>query len=268
MDYDFSPLEQKISWLNKLDAFDISDSLSPTLKLVTQHMEQYSKMIRESTAIKVALASFADVLSDYYKDCFISSDATATMLSHFSKIIEKNSSAIDFENLKDAMIKSISTAAKSTQELGVSNDNDDEDYITADETPIKEWNIPDTVAIPVANHRIRMRTDIFISILSGIIVPVLLWIAGQIVDLHEAYINAKTESQRIELEQERNDLIRENNRLLSQYIDLLNSTDTSNSSESDQIESWKEGLPEVVSDPSASGSAPDLTQGSQNNNPE
>ena len=171
----------------------------------------------------------------------------------------------------NAALSSLNIAFLDNTILGVLNDSStfpEEDFVTCDEPPVKEWNIPDTIAIPIGHNRIRMKTDIFIAILGGILVPMFLWIAGQIVDLNDAHAKAQTESQRLEIEQERNDLLREHNQLFSQYIEFLISTDTSSSSESERIEHLKESLPKPDSAPIASDLTPDLTQGTQNNSPE
>lgn len=277
MNYDSSQFAEIAKRLSRISDTNVKNILTPEMNALLMGLGDVSSIASMSQEyaknLKLQFPKMFSIGIDNDAIIHLSKQLTSSIPSAISEnltysIMSSLLCNIDTERLCAAMTESISSVVKAAGEITIPSDDTDEDYITADEAPIKEWNIPDTVAIPVANHRIRMRTDIFISILSGIIVPVLLWIAGQIVDLHEAYINAKTESQRIELEQERNDLIRENNLILGQYIDLLNSTDTSNSSESNQIESWKEGLPEVVSDPSASGSAPDLTQGTQNNSPE
>lgn len=277
MNYDSSQFAEIAKRLSRISDTNVKNILTPEMNALLMGLGDVSSIASMSQEyaknLKLQFPKMFSIGIDNDAIIHLSKQLTSSIPSAISEnltysIMSSLLCNIDTERLCAAMTESISSVVKAAGEITIPSDDTDEDYITADEAPIKEWNIPDTVAIPVANHRIRMRTDIFISILSGIIVPVLLWIAGQIVDLHEAYINAKTESQRIELEQERNDLIRENNLILGQYIDLLNSTDTSNSSESNQIESWKEGLPEVVSDPSASGSDPDLTQGTQNNSPE
>lgn len=277
MNYDSSQFAETAKRLSQLSAVNVKNILTPKMNNLLTGLGDASSIVSMSQEyaknLKLQFPKMFSIDIDNDAIIHLSKQLTSSIPSAISEsltysIMPSLSCNIDTERLCAAMTESISSVVKAAGEINIPSGDTDEDYITADEAPIKEWNIPDTVAIPVANHRIRMRTDIFISILSGIIVPVLLWIAGQIVDLQEAYTNAKTESQRIELEQERNDLIRENNLLLGQYINLLNSTDASNSSESEQIESWKEGLPEVVSDPSASGSVPDLTQESQNNSPE
>ena len=279
MSYDFSQLEKVMKQLPSFDSIDFANTLSPEICDLLNSLGKIEKsgLVSAAQAYSKALDLHFPELSATLNEIFVTQATQLSRTSPSAAIAGKElaqtltsslSYNINVEGLRAAMVEGISSIVKTTRKSNIPSDDTDEDYITTDEAPIKEWNIPDTIAIPIPNHRIRMRTDIFISILGGIVVPIFLWIAGQIVDLHKAYINAKVETKRIELEQERNNLIRENNRLLGQCLDLLNSIDTSNSSEAEQIESWKEGLPEAASVPSASDSAPGLTQETQNNSPE
>lgn len=253
MDYDFSKLSLALSQLEKINSVDIFNNLSPALKAASQHFDTYKKLIQNSTAMQTTLKTLSDVLqSSSYRDLVASSGIS--VLSAMTK------------NLSSLNIVSLSKTALET--LNDSSSFPEEDFVTFDESPIKEWNIPDTIAIPVGNNRIRMKTDIFITILSGIIVPILLWIAGLIVDLHDAHAKAQTESQRLEIEQERNNLIRENNQLFNQCIELLISTDASSSSETDRIEYLKEYFPKPDFAPITSDLTPDNPQESHNSNPE
>lgn len=277
MNYDSSQFAEIAKRLSRLSATNVKNILTPEMNALLMGLGDVSSIASMSQEyaknLKLQFPKMFSIGIDNDAIIHLSKQLTSSIpsvvsedLSHF--VLSSLSYNIDVEGLRTAMSESISSVVKTAGELSIPPDETDEDYVTADETTIREWNIPDTIAVPIGHHRIRMRTDIFVTILSSIVIPILFGIAGQIVDLHEAYINAKTETQRIEVERERNNLIQENNRLLSQCLNLLNSTDASNSSESDQIESWKEGLPEVVSDPSASGSVPDPTQGTQNNSPE
>ena len=165
----------------------------------------------------------------------------------------------------DSIVSAVSSALTS---LDSSEDFPEDDYVTIDEAPIKEWEIPDTIAIPIGHNRIRMKTDIFIVFIGSIVIPLIFNLAGLIVDLSAAISESKNETYRIELEEERNTLINESNQLFDRYLDILDSTDASDSSKADQIEHWKESLPKPDSAPIVSDSTPDSHQGSHNSNPE
>lgn len=253
MNYDFSKLSPALSQLEKINSADIFNNLSPALKAASQHFAAYEKLIQNSTAMPTALKTLSDTLqASSYKDL-----VAASGISVLSSIT-KNLGSLNIASLGETVLETLNDSTSFPED----------DFITCDEAPVKVWNIPDYIAIPVGNNRIRMKTDIFIAILSGILVPIFLWIAGQIVDLNDAHAKAQTESQRLEIEQERNDLLREHNQLFSQYIELLISTDTSSSSEAEQIEHLKESLPKPDSAPIASDLALDDSQESHNSNPE
>ena len=240
---------------NRLDDYLIKSNnltaVESALKATTQCLAPYEKLIQESSAMQTALKTLSDTFqSSSYKDLVTASG--------ISTLLDKDSGSLDIALLGKTTLETLNNSSSFSEE----------DFITFNETPIKEWNIPDSVAIPVGNNRVRIKTDLFIAILSGIFVPIFLWFAGQIVDLNDVHAKAQTESQRLEIEQERNDLLRENNQLFNQYIDLLMSADTSNSSEAEQIEHLKESLPKPDSAPIASDLTPDDSQESHNSNPE
>lgn len=223
--------------------------------LFTESMVQ---TLKSSLKLSSAYSEYSSVLKNPFADS----------MTQVLESVKKMSSYLDSSSEKTIFPDLSSIDKEAWETLDNGDDFSDDDVVTFDEGPIQEWNIPDTVAIPAGNKRIRMKTDIFIAILSGIIFPMLFWVSGLIVDLHDAYLKAETESQRLEIEQERNDLIRESNHLFSQYIDILMSTDTSNSSEADEIEKWKESLPKPDSVPTTADLTPDNLQWNHNNSPE
>lgn len=256
-----------------------TESLGQTLESSLKLSSAYLESLTATTSLKSPFTeNMTQVLESYKKlsSVYLESLTAATPLkslltestAQILESIRKVSSYLDFSSEK-IIFPDLSSVDKGVWEVLDNESNfSDDDFITFDEEPIQEWNIPDTIAIPIGNKRMRMKTDIFISILSGIIIPVLFGVAGLIVDLHDSCIEATTEAQRLEIEQERNNLLRENNNLISQYIDLLMSTDTSNSSEADEIEDWKESLPKPDSVPLTADLTPGHLQENRNNSPE
>lgn len=49
------------------------------------------------------------------------------------------------------------------------NKLDESDYVIVDEKPVKEISVPDTLAIPAGNYRVKIKTEYFIAILFGIL---------------------------------------------------------------------------------------------------
>lgn len=263
------------SSLKNLFTESLGQTLESSLKLSSVYLESFATA---SSLKNLFTESMWQVLESYKKlsSVYLESLTAATPLksplaestAQILESVRKVSSYLDFSSEK-IIFPDLSSIDKEVFEVLDKESNfSDNDVVTFDEGPIQEWNIPETVAIPAGNKRIRMKTDIFIAILSGIIFPMLFWVSGLIVDLHDAYLKAETESQRLEIEQERNDLIRESNHLFSQYIDILMSTDTSNSSEADEIEKWKESLPKPDSVPTTADLNPDNLQLNHNNSPE
>lgn len=267
------------AYLDSTAASCLKSPLAESVMKTLESSQKLSSVYLESTAASFLKSSFTESMmktlesslklsSAYSEYSSVLKNPFADSMTQVLESVKKMSSYLDSSSEK-TIFPDLSSIDKEAWETLDNGDNfSDNDVVTFDEGPIQEWNIPETVAIPAGNKRIRMKTDIFIAILSGIIFPMLFWVSGLIVDLHDAYLKAETESQRLEIEQERNDLIRESNHLFSQYIDILMSTDTSNSSEADEIEKWKESLPKPDSVPTTADLTPDNLQLNHNNSPE
>ena len=108
------------------------------------------------------------------------------------------------------------------------------DFVTVNESIIKEYDIPDTIAIPIGHGRIRIKTSDFISIL-GII-------ASIIVAISIAVIQSKQSSTATEIVQMQSDEIQ--TRLLQSqnqmFCLLLHDIDLSFSSQAEALQSLKE----------------------------
>lgn len=132
-----------------------------------------------------------------------------------------------------------------------------EDFVTLNKPEIKELTVPETIAVPIGNKRIRMSTNMLIAIIGSILLPLFFHLTDTIISLHQSAAEAKLEQQRLEIEQERNNLIRERNELYKQCYNLFQSLDSSQSSQSESIESWKESLPPIDLCPEEFDSNPD-----------
>lgn len=132
-----------------------------------------------------------------------------------------------------------------------------EDFVTLNKPEIKELTVPETIAVPIGNKRIRMSTNMLIAIIGSILLPLFFHLTDTIISLHQSAAETKLEQQRLEIEQERNNLIRERNELYKQCYNLFQSLDSSQSSQSESIESWKESLPPIDLCPEEFDSNPD-----------
>lgn len=251
MDYDFSSLNKMLAefsdkikavptpnlspeFLAALDNFSHSPQISSIQEATRKFQAYYSNLYNPdltATAISQAASNALNINIPYDYD---SISRAISAMSSCAQTLASLDSGID------SIVSTVSSALKS---LDSSEDFPEDDYVTIDETPIKEWEIPDTIAIPIGHNRIRMKTDIFIVFIGSIVIPLIFNLAGLIVDLSAAISESQNETYRIELEEERNTLINESNQLFNRYLDILDSTDASDSSKADQIESWKESLP-------------------------
>lgn len=239
---------------------DWEKDLNPTLSLVAKSLEERSKLM-QSSAISI-LQDLIDQYNELMQSHLMSQigkDVLSSVLSSGSYLDKIASSSL---NLKAAS-SAVSDMVSALEELNDSENFSEDDFVTCDKESIKEWNVPDTIAIPIGNNRIRMKTELFITLI-GIIIPIFLDFAGHIVDLNAAASEAQAETQRTEIEEKRNELIQESNQLFSRYLDIIGSIDESHSSKADQIESWKESLLKSDFAPTDSDSTPNQIQVIQN----
>ena len=113
-----------------------------------------------------------------------------------------------------------------------------EDYVTLDKDSIETFEIPESIAIPLGKYRVKMSTDVFISIIS-LLVSIIL--STSIALYQSSQGPTKSETQQIQLDETQNALLQTQNQLL---YDLLHSIDTSSSSESGSLQSLKKAVEE------------------------
>lgn len=175
---------------------------------------------------------WASVLSEY--SCIDTHSASLDM--DFSAI-NKASKALKYafsEPLTNAELtslahtyrKAIKIVAEPAIELNVHTEND---YVTVSEDSVKEFEIPETIAIPIGRSRIRIKTDVFV----GILLTIFFGFADLFITVHSSYKNDISETRYQERqsqhEQEENQMFHE-------------SIDTSMSSQAKTIEDLKESI--------------------------
>lgn len=258
MQYDFSSLENTLERLRNLNSV-VFKNLSPALEIVANINKQYAETLKSRNYSENALKILSDALPRYSPNVLeLSRSLSLLSDSMLSDIALKNS----IGNMQRILVSLTTIDTTSITESSI-----EDDYVIFDEVPIKEWELPDTVVIPIGNNRVRMKTEIFISIIGGLILPFVFCIVGLISDLNTAHEAATTEKQRLEIEEERNDLIQESNQWLQNISDVLNSADTTNSSKAETVEELKVIL--QGSDPVQQATDPthDRDQENHNNNP-
>lgn len=259
MQYDFSTLENTLERMQNLNS-TVFKNLSPTLEIVGNINKRYAEILKSCGYSENELKILSNAFPRYSPNVLgISRSLSLLSDSMFPDIALKKS----IGNMQLILGSLTSIDITSITESSI-----EDDYVTFDEAPIKEWELPDTIVIPIGNNRVRMKTEIFISIIASIIIPVLFGIAGLISNLNTAQEAAITEKQRLEIEEERNDLIQESNQLLQNISDVLNSANTTNSSKAETVEELKVILQGSDSVQQATDSTHDRDQENHNNNPE
>lgn len=148
-----------------------------------------------------------------------------TNIEHFSSvsgILTETFRSIDFDPL-----------LASAQDENTTNDSDD--YVITDSPIIRDIDFPDNIVIPIGHNRLRIRSDIFITLIS-VLVSVFASIFQN--------IGTKDPQENTRLLLEQNQLIQEQNQIL---LEILESVDASESSQAEFIKDMKESLQEQAS---------------------
>lgn len=109
----------------------------------------------------------------------------------------------------------------------------DDDFVTVDEVAVKEYEVPDSIAIPIGHGRTKMKTSDFIALLS-LISQLILAIIGL---LPSAPTEAETKQ--IQVEEAQIVLLESQNQML---WNLLHDIDTASSSQAEFLQSLKESV--------------------------
>lgn len=122
----------------------------------------------------------------------------------------------------------------SFSEVKQSDVSSDSDYVTIPDSTVKEICVPETIAIPIGNHRVRIRTDLFISILLVLIeltVNLLLSFVPQSA--------SQPDEEQIKYHQAQELIQQWQNHSI---LELLSDIDTSVSSQAESLQGLKESL--------------------------
>lgn len=199
-------------------------------------------------------------------------DIFQSSLSSISQLASDIAFTPELQKALDSLVSSIGSTTSQSLASVISNAlldfsnssnvcfSDSEDFVTLNEPEIKEFTVPETIAAPIGNKRIRISTNILIAIIGSILLPLFFHLTDTIISLQQSAAETKLEQQRLKIEQDRNDLIHERNELYKQCYDLFQSLDSSQSSQSEAIESWKESLPPIDLCPEEFDSNPDSTR--------
>ena len=112
-----------------------------------------------------------------------------------------------------------------------------DDYIVTDSPVIRDIDFPDNIVIPMGHNRLRIRTDIFIAIISFLFT--VFAFLSQNIGTNSSHEEARLPLEQNQLTKEQNQLLQEQNRLL---LEILESVDTSMSSQAEFFKDMREFL--------------------------
>ena len=149
-------------------------------------------------------------------------DSFAMSLANFSSVIsESTRHAMEVSN--KAILQKImhsDSFCKAYEDYCTPN-SEDEDYVTIEESVAKEYDFPENIAIPVGKNRVRIKTSTFLALI-GLIFSLV------------SILKPSSDAQMLSL-------LKEQNQILSE---VLENTESPNSTTSKELESIKETLSE------------------------
>lgn len=218
-----SKIEKDALWANELfnySGLDINDTTSAIGEAFVLHerlLSQYTSLLEPDTLGELIqnilppisnsgeLGAIASALEDSYSDT----------VQQFSQLFASSELFTVIRNLSNHH-----------------NPEDEADYITIDESVIKEYEIPDSIAIPIGHNKVRIKTEFFVTLL----VTIILGVASIAIGLYQS---AKDSQAQLAAEEKQTQL-----KLME--IDILNkilqSVDSSTSTQNEAIQGLKEYL--------------------------
>ena len=184
---------------------------------IQEWAESYMKIL---APIQEMLDNLADIPIASVAAAFQDPSVLATS---FQEIIPPDI-AQNFENLNTFFVEQFSTTFDF---LISSNSANESDYVIVNEKPFKEICVPDSLAIPIGNYRVKIKTEHFITILVG----VLSFIAGFITSIPSLNVSQVQEEQIcIQAQQWQNHLLEQ----------IFESIDASFSTQAESLNAFKE----------------------------
>ena len=184
--------------LNSFDVSPIIKTFQNSISTQTEFTSQISKQLAS------ALPDMSLELSSAFKElCSSLSKSQTTALKN----------ALDASNLASSLAFSGKATIKHPDTSKPLSEND---FVILDEAPVKELELPDNIAIPIRNYKVKIKTSDFIAILSLIITIAL------------SFLPSDSEKQ------------------IQTVTEILQSMDTSLSTEAELIDDLKESFQRTV----------------------
>ncbi|MBN2930333.1 MAG: hypothetical protein JTJ12_23620 [Eubacterium sp.] len=225
--------------------YDFLKVSTPSLPGINQAISQLQNVFSVQASISshgmdVMIEEMAKPFASLSQEWF---DSLAPVMSAFSSnITKKMSESFNIDGIAYSMTQSFNIdgiAHSITGELSESICSSlDNDYVILDKSLVETYEIPESLAIPLGKYRVKMSTDVFISIIS-LLVSIILSISIALYQSNQG--PTESETQQIQLDETQNVLLQTQNQLL---YDLLHSIDTSSSTESESLQSLKKEVEE------------------------
>lgn len=240
MSKSFTPLLQMSDALQTQAA--IIDSFAPLLA-ATQSLEPSIKYFNENAKV---LMQFADNISTLSK----SLNLPSSQFQKFTETLQENAdfiSAVSATSTIAELLHSIDFNALFTSVQSEDINKNSDDYIITDSPVIKEFDISDNIFIPIGHNRIRIETGNFICLLSLLFTVYSHFFpynSNKTISESQSPDTLSFTETQISYYKDTIILMQEQNQIL---LDILESVDASESSQSDLLEDIKESLQELTS---------------------
>lgn len=189
-------------------------SIYATLNIQNTYIEAHKKLMEGFQTPLIQLQK-------QIADSFTVPNLQAAVAEFSSSIYESTQRAMEVSN-KAIMQKFLNSAAfREAYENYCEPVSEDDDYVVMEESVVKEYDFPETLAIPVGKNRVRIKTSIFIALI-GVIFSLI------------SILRPSSDAQMLSL-------LKEQNRILSE---VLENTESSNSATAKELEAIKEALSE------------------------
>ena len=226
---------EHISQVQKELAISATFSYADTIAKVMEPYRNLSKTLQKSFSI-----SFSNIMDPYI------SELTQTISNSIcNNLNETLRNSVSFQELSSALRNitpgelnfiSHSHTYDSTEIVG-GLPGDEDDFVIADESIVKTYDLPKSVYIHLGNHRVKIPTPTFVAII-GIILNTIVSISLAIAQSNSSQA---AQTKQMQIEEAQLQLQNSQNELLQQ---LLHNVDVSSSSEAESIKELKEAVEE------------------------
>lgn len=267
-DYTTSEVQKTISALSSL----ISSNNGIAVKNISLTLSSLSKSSLKSTqdATLASMTAFCESLKKFNS---IYNSQSIVLGESFAAISKQANS---FRNDTAKSITSLSAALmQASIYLNVSHNSDAasescavsdsavsvDDYVTVDKSIAKEIDLTGPVTIPVEKCRIKVSSDLLLSFLFSLLVT----LAGSLFQNNTSNATEEYQTAHLEVHNEQIQLQREENQLLRDFFDSI---DSSSSSQSESINLLIDALTDLLENPQVQKASPPLLDESVDQIPE